>query len=50
MRGALVGVSPTDPLTLVGVTSGLAVITLATAYVAARRVLTIDPAELLRKE
>jgi putative ABC transport system permease protein len=50
MRGALVGVSPSDPLTLLGVTIGLALITLATAYVAARRVLTIDPAELLRKE
>lgn len=50
MRGALVGVSPSDPLTLVGVTVGLALITLATAHVAARRVLTIDPAELLRKE
>jgi putative ABC transport system permease protein len=50
MRGALVGVSPSDPLTLLGVTVGLAVITLATAFVAARRVLTIDPAELLRRE
>jgi len=50
MRGALVGLSPSDPLTLLGVTVGLALITLATAHVAARRVLTIDPAELLRKE
>ncbi|HEX7238485.1 MAG TPA: ABC transporter permease [Gammaproteobacteria bacterium] len=50
IRGALVGVSPSDPLTLLGVTAGLAVVTLMTASVAARRVLTIDPAELLRKE
>jgi putative ABC transport system permease protein len=50
MRGALVGVSPTDPSTLLGVTTSLALVTLATGYVAARRVLTIDPAELLRKE
>jgi putative ABC transport system permease protein len=50
MRGALVGVSPSDPLTLLGATFGLALITLATAHAAARRALTIDPAELLRKE
>ncbi len=50
LRGALVGVSPSDPLTLTGTALGLASITLATAYAAARRVLTIDPAALLRKE
>jgi putative ABC transport system permease protein len=50
MRGAFVGVSPSDPLTLFGVTVGLALITLATAYAAARRVLEIDPAELMRRQ
>lgn len=50
IRGALVGFSPSDPFTLLGVAAALALITLATSYVAARRVLTIDAAELLRKE
>ena len=50
IRGALVGVSASDPLTLLGAATGLALITLGTAYVAARRVLSIDPATLLRKE
>jgi putative ABC transport system permease protein len=50
IRGALVGVSPSDPRTLAGVVLGLAVVTLATGYAAARRVLTIDPAELLRRD
>jgi putative ABC transport system permease protein len=50
LRGALVGVSPFDPLTLLGTALGLALITLAAGYLAARRALTIDPAELLRKE
>jgi putative ABC transport system permease protein len=50
IRGALVGVSPSDPRTLGGVVVGLAFVTLATGYAAARRVLKIDPAELLRRD
>jgi putative ABC transport system permease protein len=50
LRGALVGVSPSDPRILLAAGAGLTLLTLATAYAAARRVLTIDPAELLRKE
>jgi len=50
IRGVLVGVSPADPLTLLAVTFGLALVTLLTCYVPARRVLRIEPAELLRQE
>ncbi len=49
IRGVLVGVSPSDPLTLLAVTLGLALVTLLTCYVPARRVLTIEPAQLLRQ-
>ena len=49
IRGALVGVSPSDVGTL-GVVACLALVTLATGYVAARRALGIDPAQLLREE
>jgi ABC-type antimicrobial peptide transport system permease subunit len=48
IRGALVGVSPSDPMTLLGVAVSLTLVTLATRYVAARRVLRIDPARLLQ--
>jgi predicted permease len=50
IRGVLVGVSPSDPLTLLAVALGLALVTLLTCYVPARRVLKIDPAQLLRQE
>jgi ABC-type antimicrobial peptide transport system permease subunit len=50
IRGVLVGVSPPDPVTLLAVAAGLALLALATAYAAARRVLQIDPAQLLRRE
>jgi putative ABC transport system permease protein len=50
IRGALVGVSPSDPGTIVGVGLGLALVTLATGYAASRRALSIDPAELLRRD
>jgi len=50
IRGALVGVSPSDPSTIVAVVLGLALVTLATGYAASRRVLRIDPAELLRRD
>jgi len=50
VRGVLVGISPTDPVTLATVAGGLAVVTLITCYVPARRVLRIEPAQLLRQE
>jgi putative ABC transport system permease protein len=50
IRGVLVGVSPSDPLTLAAVAGLLAAVTLLTCYVPARRVLKIDPAQLLRQE
>jgi putative ABC transport system permease protein len=50
IRGLLVGVSPSDPLTLLGAASGLLLVTMATCYVPARRALRIEPAQLLRQE
>ena len=50
IRGVLVGVSPSDPLTLLGVAVGLLLVTMATCYVPARRALGIEPATLLRQE
>jgi putative ABC transport system permease protein len=48
IRGLLVGVSPSDPLTLLGAAFGLLLVTMATCYLPARRALRIDPAQLLR--
>jgi ABC-type lipoprotein release transport system permease subunit len=50
IRTVLVGVSPSDPLTLLTAALGLLPVTLATCYVPARRALGIDPARLLRQE
>ncbi|MPZ19146.1 MAG: FtsX-like permease family protein [Luteitalea sp.] len=50
IRGILVGVSPTDPLTLLAVALGLTLVTMVACYVPARRVLGIDPAQSLREE
>jgi ABC-type antimicrobial peptide transport system permease subunit len=50
IRGALVGVSPGDPLTLSVVAGALALITMLACYLPARRVLGIDPAQSLRQE
>jgi putative ABC transport system permease protein len=50
LRGALVGASSSDALTLVSVILGLTFVTLSTCYVPARRVLKIDPAQLFRSE
>ena len=50
IRGLLVGVSPSDPLTLLGAAVGLLLVTMATCYVPARRALRIEPAQLLRHE
>ncbi len=48
--GLLVGVSPYDPLTLVGAAVGLLLVAMAACYVPARRALRIEPAQLLRRE
>jgi putative ABC transport system permease protein len=50
IRGVLVGISPSDPLTLAAVALGLSLITMAACYIPARRVLGIDPAQALRQE
>jgi putative ABC transport system permease protein len=50
IRGLLIGVSPSDPLTLLGASLGLVLVTMATCYVPARRALGIEPAQLLRQE
>jgi len=50
VRGLLIDVSPWDPLTLLGVAGGLALVTIAACYLPARRVLRIDPALLLRQD
>jgi putative ABC transport system permease protein len=50
LRGLLVGVSASDPMTLLAAALGLLLVTMATCYVPARRALRIDPAQLLRHE
>ena len=47
-RGLLVGVSPSDPLTLLAVALGLGLVALVACYLPARRVLSIEPAQALR--
>lgn len=50
VRDLLVGVSASDPVTLVGVAIGLALVAMAACYIPARRVLRIQPAQSLRQE
>jgi putative ABC transport system permease protein len=50
IRGLLVGVSHSDPLTLLAAALGLLLVTMAACYLPARRALRIDPAQLLRHE
>ncbi len=50
MRGMLVGVSASDPLTLAAVACGLSVVAMAACYFPARRVLAIEPARSLRED
>jgi putative ABC transport system permease protein len=50
IRGALVGISTLDPLTLAAAPLGLGLVTMAASYVPARRVLGIQPAESLRQD
>jgi putative ABC transport system permease protein len=50
IRATLVGVSPFDPATLLGVVAGLTAVTLAACYLPARRVTVIQPASALRQD
>ena len=50
IHGLLVGVSPSDPFTLLATALGLLLVTMTTCYVPARRALRIEPAQLLRHE
>jgi ABC-type antimicrobial peptide transport system permease subunit len=49
-KGILIGVTPTDTLTYVGVFSLLAAVSLLASYFPARRAAQIDPAQTLRQE
>jgi putative ABC transport system permease protein len=49
IQGLLLGVSPLDPMALLGAASGLLLTTLVACYMPARRALRIDPASLFRQ-
>jgi len=48
--GLLVGVSPADPWTFLGVAIGMGLVLLAASYLPARRAATTDPATALRAQ
>lgn len=50
IRGLLVGVTPSDPVSLLASGLALVVVTMLTCYVPARSILRIDPARLLRQD
>jgi len=49
IRGLLVGVSPYDPLALLAAALGLLTVAMVACYIPARRVLKIDPAQMLHQ-
>ena len=50
VRGLLLGINATDPLTYVAVALAIACVTLAACYVPARRAMRTDPADALRHD
>jgi len=50
LRAMVVGVSPTDPVTLVTVALALLLVALAASYVPARRASSIDPVRAIRAD
>jgi ABC-type antimicrobial peptide transport system permease subunit len=50
LRGMLVGVTPKDPVTLVGVTVAILIVSAVASWLPAWRASRIDPLEALRAE
>jgi len=50
MRGVLVEVTPTDPLTLAGVTALFLLMAAGASLLPARRAIRVDPMVMLREE